>query len=202
MKILPIILPIFLLVGCTSKPGRVSLAAATSLFGGKTPVVTAANPENAEKSADVSTVESRTEAKIEAGTRMTVPATVNGEAFAMVIELPSMLLSRNERSVGASASAPRPPDKSVELRKEDNSARMPLLYAAIGAAGLAVVSLFLRFPSVAALCGIAAGVFFAAWNAAGLPQWFWMVGVAAIAIGAGIYFGYEKRGQDNVTNER
>jgi hypothetical protein len=42
------------------------------------------------------------------------------------------------------------------------------------------------------LCGGAAVVLFVAWQAAGLPSWFWMLAVVLGGIGAGIYFGYER----------
>jgi hypothetical protein len=69
---------------------------------------------------------------------------------------------------------------------------MPLLYAAIGALVAAGVAFWLKFPTPALLCAAAAGVFLLAWGAAGLPPWFWMLGVVSIAIGGGLYFGFNR----------
>lgn len=184
--------------GCAS-PGRALIGGAKSLFGGNTPHVEASAPANAASPTTLSQGEQKTEAVVEAGTRMEIPVTFNGEQTIAKIEMPELRLTQFARTSAATVAPERAPDTSVALRREDNRARVPLLYAAIGAAALAVVGLFLKYPSGAALAGIASGVFFAAWMASGLPAWFWMVGVAALAVGAGLYFGYEKREKESPT---
>lgn len=83
-------------------------------------------------------------------------------------------------------------DTSVANRKIDAAESRPMLYAAIGAAALAAVFLWLKYPTPALISGIGAVVFFLAWKASGLPPWFWAIGVAAVVGGAALYFGHEK----------
>lgn len=92
-------------------------------------------------------------------------------------------------------------DTSVALRRVDNAARMPLLYAAIGAAVGAAGFLFLKYPTPALLCGAASVVFFIAWQAAGLPAWFWVVGAVALAGGVALWLGHE-RGEHSRTEPK
>jgi len=92
----------------------------------------------------------------------------------------------------AESGTQRAPDIRATLRHEDNAARAPLLYAALAAVALAALAVFLHYPTPAVLCGIAAAIFFVAWQAAGLPQWVWIAAVAALAVAAGLYFGHER----------
>ena len=88
-------------------------------------------------------------------------------------------------------------DTSVAMRRLDNESRKPLLYAAIGAVVVAGVLMFSGWPKVAVLAGGAAVVFFAAWQVAGLPAWFWMLGAALLFVGAGIVVGWLLRDRDS-----
>lgn len=187
------------ITGCASRPGRAIIGGAQSLFGGNTPETRVEQPRNAETPATVSQGEQKTDVIIQPGTRMELPVMVNGVETMAKVELPELRIAQQIRRSDAAVSAERAPDRTVEIRREDNRARMPLLYAAIGAAALAVVALFLKYPSGAALSALASAAFFAAWMASGLPAWFWMVGVAALAVGAGLYFGYEKRERESRT---
>ena len=85
----------------------------------------------------------------------------------------------------------RPPDRRVELARQSDAARAPLLLAAIGAAALGVVAVMLRYPTPAVLCGLAAAGFFAGWKMAALPGWVLLVGVAAVAAAVAMYLGHE-----------
>lgn len=90
-------------------------------------------------------------------------------------------------------------DKSVALRRADNEARQPFLYASILAMVAAGIFVFVRFPTAATLSGAASVVFFIFYQVSGLPWWMWGLGVAALGIGAGIYYGYEKRDHERPT---
>ena len=102
----------------------------------------------------------------------------------------------------AESGTQRAPDARAALRREDNKARAPLLMAALSAAGLAALAVFLRYPTPAILCGIGSVVFFLAWQVASLPQWVWITGGGAIAIAAGLYFGHERAARAASTAEK
>ncbi|HEX7719353.1 MAG TPA: hypothetical protein VF389_06075, partial [Woeseiaceae bacterium] len=87
-------------------------------------------------------------------------------------------------------------DTEVAKRRADNDARQPLLYAAIGAIAAAVGLMFMGWPKVATLAGVAGGIFFVAWQAAAAPPWLWYVGGALLAIGAGVFIGWWRRDAD------
>lgn len=95
-------------------------------------------------------------------------------------------------SARAESGTQRPPDKRAELRAADNAARSPLLWASIAFAAIGVGFVFLHYPTPAALCGLGAVVMFGAWQVAGLPAWIWAVGLAAVAVAAGLYLGHER----------
>jgi hypothetical protein len=73
-----------------------------------------------------------------------------------------------------------------------SAGRAPLLWAAIVAAGGAVVLMVMKWPTAAMLCGIGSGVFFFAWRVSGLPDWFWFIGAAAVLSGACLMLGYKR----------
>lgn len=83
-------------------------------------------------------------------------------------------------------------DTSVAVRRADNAARQPLLFASIGAMIGAAAFLFLKYPTPALMCGAASVVFFIAWQAAGLPAWFWVIGAVSIAGGITLWIGHER----------
>jgi len=86
----------------------------------------------------------------------------------------------------------RAPDQTVALRKADNAARAPLLYAALGSLAATAVMMLLKYPTGAMLTGAAAGVFFLAWKLADVPSWLWAVGAVAIAGAVFLVIGHEK----------
>lgn len=77
----------------------------------------------------------------------------------------------------------------------DADERRPLLFMAMACVVGAIFFIWKAYPTGAYLSGVAALVFFLAWKLDDLPNWYWGVGVAAIAVAAGIYFGYEKKEQ-------
>lgn len=83
-------------------------------------------------------------------------------------------------------------DTTAATRRADNAARMPLLFAAIGAVGLTGLFVILKFPGPATISGASAGVFLLAWQAAGLPPWFHIIGIAGLAVAGGLYFGFNR----------
>lgn len=83
-------------------------------------------------------------------------------------------------------------DTSVALKKVEAGESRPLLYAAIGAALMAGFFVWRAYPTPAIACGAASVVFFLAWKVSGLPDYFWGIGAAALAIAGGLYLGYER----------
>jgi hypothetical protein len=100
----------------------------------------------------------------------------------------------------AESGTQRAPDVRTELRRIDNAARAPLLYAALGAFALAVAGVYFRYPTPAVLCGLAGGGFLAAWKIADLPAWLWTVAAAAVVAAVALYFGHE-RGEVHALNQ-
>jgi hypothetical protein len=95
-------------------------------------------------------------------------------------------------SVRAESGTQRAPDVRTELAKVDASGRAPILYFSLGAAALCVVALFLRYPTPALLCGLASAGSFAAWRVSQIPSWVLGIAIACVALGAGLYFGFER----------
>ena len=186
--------------GCMATQGRVAIDKAKSIFGGS-PKVEASAPADAQQPTTVSQGERKTDTEIAAGTRARIPVKVNGQSLLMEFEFPEIKQVSLERVSEATVSPPRPPDQAVALRKLDNEDRRPLLYCSIGAAVLAVASLYFRYPGPAALCGAASAGFFAAWRLSDLPSWFWAVALAAVAVAAGLYLGHERGEQSSKTTQ-
>jgi hypothetical protein len=166
--------------GCTRLP-----KASLPFLGKKAQVVA---PANAETPTTVSTARAHHSTRIPRNSRVITHA--DGSVEIIVAE--DTAIETTADTAAASIAPPRPPDKAVELRKEDNAARRPLLYAALACILPALFFVWRGYPTPAMLCGGAAVVLFVAWQAAGLPSWFWMLAVVLGGIGAGIYFGYER----------
>ena len=83
-------------------------------------------------------------------------------------------------------------DTSVAIKKVEQAASQPLLYASILAGLGAVLFVYLSYPTPAMLCGVASGLFFLSWKLSEMPTWIWAVGAAAIAAGAALYFGHSR----------
>jgi hypothetical protein len=83
-------------------------------------------------------------------------------------------------------------DTSVALKKVESAESRPLLYAAIASLLAAGFFLYRAYPTPAFACGGAAVVFFIAWKASGLPDWFWAVGACALAGAVALYLGHER----------
>jgi hypothetical protein len=117
--------------------------------------------------------------------RSALPATVTTE-----ISLPSPTIwTKTDESVQASTGTV---DTSVaQARIKAEESRL-LLYAALVAAGLGALFVWLQYPTPAMICGGAAVVFFLAWKVSDLPDWFWSVGAVGIGIAAALYFGFER----------
>jgi len=80
-------------------------------------------------------------------------------------------------------------DTSVAKKRIETESKAPLLYAAIGAGVAAVVFMVLKWPTVALLCGIGSGAFFAAWRLADIP---WSAGLIALTAGGALMLGYKR----------
>jgi uncharacterized membrane protein AbrB (regulator of aidB expression) len=87
-------------------------------------------------------------------------------------------------------------DNSVAIRRVEAEESRILLYVAMACMVMAGVFFWLHFPSPAMLCVGSAVVLFLAWKVSNLPPWFYAIAVAAVAIGAGLYFGYTRGEKD------
>ncbi len=101
------------------------------------------------------------------------------------------------RAESAESGTQRAPDARAELRRVDNAARAPLLYVAIACALGAVAAGFLKYPTATIAAGLASGVFFFAWQSAGLPAWLvvlaWVLIGGAVALVIGHEVGERRR---------
>jgi hypothetical protein len=172
--------------GCASKPGIITTA--------KGAIVT---PDNASAPSAIATATATESTAIPKGSTITVtetPATAQAPAQKVTAYnfAEAATQTRVEESTRAEVAPPRAPDQTVALRKADNTARLPLLYAAIGAAAIGLVFMVMKWPTAAASSGGAAVVFFIAWQAAGLPAWFYMVGILLLVAGACVVLGYKR----------
>ena len=167
-----------LLAGCASMP-RVRL--------GK---LEASAPKDTGKPAVVASDVTTTEVAIPEGTTLEeVGSTeLTEKPLRLTFSKPSTMRIVREQQSATTGTV----DTSAAIRRIDNTARQPLLYASIGAMVGAVLFLFLKYPTPALLCGAASVVFFAAWQAAGLPPWFWIIGAIAIAGGVALWIGHER----------
>jgi hypothetical protein len=84
-------------------------------------------------------------------------------------------------------------DTSVAKHRIDAAETRYLLFASMGAAILAGLFIYIKYPTPALMCGAASVIFFLAWKLADLPSWFWVVGVSAISGGVLLWRGYERR---------
>lgn len=135
----------------------------------------------------------RTEAQAAVGDRPAIPAT---SVTAYRFEKPSEFLAFDTTTSANSGTV----DTSVALHAQDIQSKRPLLYAALASMLGAVVWLFLKFPTPALLCGVASGVFFAAWKLADMPSWVWAVGVAAVGVAVGMHAGFFKGEREPVAS--
>lgn len=83
-------------------------------------------------------------------------------------------------------------DTSVRQHEIDVSSAQPLLYASILSGLGAILCLYLKYPTPAAMCGGAAVVFLVAWKVSNAPSWLWGLGAIGLAAAAALYFGHEK----------
>lgn len=188
---------VVLLSGCSILPVWLGGKRMPSLKVGNT-VVTP--PADVGKAATIDQKEGHSSLAIPAGTQVTVTRTDPQEAMgdkpampgttvtAYRFDKPSEFLAFDTTIRANSGTV----DTSVAIHAQDVASKRPLLYAAIASALGAVVSLFLKFPTPALLCGIASAVFFASWKLADMPWWIWGIGVAAVGVAAGIHFGFHR----------
>lgn len=181
-----------LLVGCALLPGR-----QPKVTVGDT---TATGPANAGTAPEVRKLDTGTTLPLAAGSTVKVTETAAVAATndapakpaVKVVEITpakDTLLTHREASTQASAGTV---DTSVAKAALKTQAKAPLLYAAIASALAAAFFLWRAYPTPALICGLAGGVFFAAWQLSDVPPWFWAVGLAALAFGAALFFGHER----------
>lgn len=183
---------LFLLIGCTSGKLRI----------GRTVVQP---PPNAQTPSFANTGEKTVETSIPAGTvKETVKTQGNATESPKEVTRYVFPEATTEKTVeitqSASLSNERAPDQTVALRKEENNARAPLLYAAIGACVVGIGFIFMKWPTPAA-CSFGAGIiFFIAWQVSGLPSWFFMLGFLVLAAGIGVMLGFKRKEWDKNSN--
>jgi hypothetical protein len=83
-------------------------------------------------------------------------------------------------------------DTSIAEKKIEAGESRPLLYAALACLAGAGFFIWAKYPTPALCCGAAAIILFLAWKLAGLPEWFYVVGLLAAGAGVFLYIGHEK----------
>ena len=91
-------------------------------------------------------------------------------------------------------------DTTIAMHKINAAENRNLLWASLGAALLAGVAVWFKYPTPALICGAASAVFFLAWKLAELPSWFWVIGVAAVVAAIFLYIGHEKGEKTTTTS--
>lgn len=84
------------------------------------------------------------------------------------------------------------PDVSIAKKKIEAAESRILLYVSISAMIAAGFFIYTRYPTPAYISGGASLVLFAAWKLSDLPDWFWVVGIVALAAAAFLYIGHER----------
>jgi hypothetical protein len=59
------------------------------------------------------------------------------------------------------------------------------------------IFIWLGYPTPAFISGGASVIFLLSWKLSGLPDWFWVVGVAALAAASAIWLGHERAEKSN-----
>lgn len=93
-------------------------------------------------------------------------------------------------------------DTSIAAKRIDSAESRPLLYASILCALAGAFFVYRAYPTPALCCGAASVVFFMAWKVSGLPEWFWAVGLVAIAGGVALYLGHNRGLYEPVPNDK
>jgi hypothetical protein len=175
----------FVLLGCASVP-RIQWGKAT-----------VEAPKDAGTPAQLKSGEVKTGFRIPAKSRMTVEKTEAVPATAETPARPAVEVTtfdfseptQFEQIANTMQASTGTVDTSVAKKRIETESKAPLLYAAIGAALAAVVAMVLKWPSVALLCGIGSGAFFAAWRLADIPWW---AGLIALTAGGALMLGYKR----------
>jgi len=185
MKILAAILVVLLLAACSTLP-RIRI--------GKAEV---AAPKDAGTPATLKQGEVKTGMVIPPKTRVSIvkvdaiPATAETPARPATETLTFDFSQASEfiQTANTLAASTGTVDTSVAKKRIETEGKAPLLYAAIGAGVAAVVFMVLKWPTVALLCGIGSGAFFAAWRLADIPWW---AGLIALTAGGALMLGYKR----------
>lgn len=90
-------------------------------------------------------------------------------------------------------------DTTVAMKKINAAESRPLLYLAIVSVIAVGFFMYKDYKTPAGMSAFSAVAFFLAWKASGLPDWFWMLGVAGLVGGFFLYIGHE-RGLTTSTN--
>lgn len=88
-------------------------------------------------------------------------------------------------------------DTTIAAKRIDSEESRPLLYAALAAMVGVGIFIWLGYPTPAFISGGASVIFFLSWKLSGLPDWFWVVGVAALAAASAIWLGHERAEKSN-----
>ena len=178
-----------LLCGCGMIPARI-----------KAGPVTVQGVRDAGKPATLATSEAGTVIPLPEGSKVTVtkyepvaatqaaPAQPAKEVTEIVPSAPTEY-RKQESTVKADTGTV---DTSIAAKKIDSAESRPLLYASILCALAGAFFVYRAYPTPALCCGAASVVFFMAWKVSGLPDWFWAIGLVAVAGGAALYLGHNR----------
>jgi len=151
-------------------------------------------PRDAASSSSINTSEERQQTIIPANTQIVMEkkeatATTPAESKLTIIPPTEIIQTITKAIESATISAPRIPDKAVEMKKAEDAAREPLLYLGIGliVAGL-VVAFVLKFPVIGIKISVlGGGGAIAAWKIAAVPNWLWGAGLLLAGVGYAFY---------------
>ncbi len=183
------ILSLLGLCGCSWLPAKIKSGATTV-----TAVKDAGKPATLEtgdkgESLPIPAGSSLTVTKVEAmPAAPNVPAQPAREVTEVHLTEPTVW-TRTEKTVKADTGTV---DTSVALKKVETAESRVLLYAALAAMLGAGVFVYLHYPTPAMMCAGAAVVLFIAWKVAGMPDWLWGVGAAALGGAVFLYIGHER----------
>lgn len=176
-----------LLSGCSIFPPKVKLPGVGSVSAFKdagTPATIAEGTERTGMRIPANSRVTMTKAEPLPSTGFLEPATTVWE---FELPEPTDLMSEVRRIQASTGTV----DTTLGAKRLEAEERRPLLYCAIAAVVAAIGFMYVRFQAIAAMCGIAAVVFFMAWRMSEISPW--IGGLFLVAAVAG--FAFYKRAE-------
>lgn len=87
-------------------------------------------------------------------------------------------------------------DVSIRKHEIDVADRAKILYAALAAGALGLVFVYIKYPTLALMCGAASFLLFALWKLSDMPSWVWGIALALV-VGAVLMWRAHVRGESD-----